>query len=105
MRRFHQHGDEGCLLTWARRVRPVARRNLDVGGIISVYNYTVMDKPVKDHIRRLEWKIEALTEEVMRNRLDQSERNHIEAEIRAANLALSHYKSALEIEQRLELSN
>jgi len=64
-----------------------------------------MDKPVKDHIRRLEWKIEALTEEVMRNRLDQSERNHIEAEIRAANLALSHYKSALEIEQRLELSN
>ena len=92
-------------MTWARRVRPVARRNRDVGGIISVYNYTVMDKPVKDHIRRLEWKIEALTEEVMRNRLDQSERNHIEAEIRAANLALSHYKSALEIEQRLELSN
>ena len=75
------------------------------GGIISVYNYTVMDTPVRDHIRRLEWKIEALTEEVMRNRLDQSERNHIEAEIRAANLALSHYKSALEIEQRLELSN
>ena len=96
------HRPEGTLILL--RGRMIARRNRDVGGIISVYNCTVMDKPVRDHIRRLERKIEVLTEEVMRNRLDQSERNHIEAEIRAANLALSHYKSALEIEQRLELS-
>ena len=33
------------------------------------------------------------------------ERNKVEAEIRAANLAIAHYKAALELEERLADTN
>jgi hypothetical protein len=48
--------------------------------------------------------VRSLHEEVMRNRLSQEERNRIEAEIRAATLALTHYKAAFDLERSLNLS-
>ena len=58
-----------------------------------------MDAPLKEHIRRLELHLESLSSQVMANRLSPEERNKIEGEIRAANLALSHYRVALELEK------
>ena len=60
-----------------------------------------MDRPVGEHIRNLEVKIQALTEQIMQNRLSQKERNDAEAELRAAQLAMTHYKAALELEKLL----
>jgi hypothetical protein len=60
-----------------------------------------MDKPLKEHISRLEQRIQALNEQIMSNRLRQEERNRLEAEIRAANLAITHYKAAIELEKSL----
>jgi hypothetical protein len=37
----------------------------------------------------------------MENRRTQIERNRLESEIRAAQLALTHYRKALELEQQL----
>ena len=62
-----------------------------------------MDKPLRDHIRLLEERINALSTKLMGNRLEQSEKNQLEAEIRAASLALSHYKTALELERTLRV--
>ena len=60
-----------------------------------------MDTPLRVHIVRLEQRLEALSAEVMANQADQATRNRLEAEIRAANLALDHYRAALEIEKSL----
>jgi len=37
----------------------------------------------------------------MENRLSRTERNRVEAEIRAVNLALTHFREALELERQL----
>ncbi len=60
-----------------------------------------MKKPLEDHIRGLEERLQFLHEQVMINQLSHEERNRIEAEIRAANLAISHYRAALELEKVL----
>jgi len=62
-----------------------------------------MDLTLKEHLRRLEDRLEILNRQIMENRsLD--ERNRLEAEIRAANLAIAHYKAALELERSLHTS-
>jgi hypothetical protein len=58
-----------------------------------------MQLPVGEHIRRLQHRLEALNEDIMRHGISLEERNNIESEIRAVNLALEHYRVALEIEQ------
>jgi hypothetical protein len=58
-----------------------------------------MERPVGEHIRKLEERLKLLSAQVMENRRDLAERNRIEAEIRAANLALSYYRAALEAEK------
>jgi anaerobic glycerol-3-phosphate dehydrogenase len=58
-----------------------------------------MQLPVGGHIRRLQHRLEALNEEIMRHGTSLNERNKVESEIRAVNLALEHYRVALEIEQ------
>ena len=46
---------------------------------------------------------ELLNMQVMENRRALAERNQIESEIRAVNLALSHYRAALELEKDLSI--
>ena len=59
-----------------------------------------MDLTLKEHLRRLEDRLQILNRQIMENRsLD--ERNQLEAEIRAANLAIAHYKAAVELERSL----
>ena len=65
-----------------------------------------MDRPLREHIHTLEERLQALTDKMMANRLSQPERNRVEAEIRAASLAISHYKTALQLEKTIsEISN
>jgi uncharacterized protein with PhoU and TrkA domain len=61
-----------------------------------------MKTPVGEHIRKLEERLELLNMQVMENRA-LAQRNQIESEIRAVNLALSHYRAALELEKDLSL--
>jgi hypothetical protein len=49
----------------------------------------------------LEVRLEALNAQIMRNRVTREESNQLEAEIRAVNLALNHYRAAIEIERSL----
>jgi hypothetical protein len=60
-----------------------------------------MQVPVGEHIRRLEQRLEELNEQIMRPGTSLAERNKIESDIRAVNLALEHYRAALEIEQNV----
>lgn len=60
-----------------------------------------MDVTVRDHLQRLQLRVENLSQKSMERNLAQEERNRLEAEIRAANLAITHYQAALELEQSL----
>ena len=60
-----------------------------------------MEMPLGAHIRRIEKRLQVLSVQCMQNGRGLPERNRIEAEIRAANLALAHYKAALELEKQL----
>jgi len=60
-----------------------------------------MERPLKDHISYLESRLQQLSRYVMENRRTQVERNKIESEIRAAELALTYYRKALELEKRV----
>ena len=63
-----------------------------------------MDRTLRQHIQELESRVRRLTEKSMENQLSLIERNRIESEIRAANLALSHFKAALVVEESLGLT-
>jgi len=60
-----------------------------------------MDRPIREHLRALHQRIQELNEKIMKNRLTPEERNSVESEIRAAQLALEHFRKALELEQQL----
>lgn len=60
-----------------------------------------METPVGEHIRRLEERLLQLSTQIMENSRDLAERNRIEADIRAAHLAIGHYQAALEAERKL----
>jgi hypothetical protein len=60
-----------------------------------------MDRPLRDHISYLEIRLRELNREIMENRRSQEERNRLESEIRAANLALSYYREALNLEKQI----
>ncbi len=57
--------------------------------------------PVGEHIRRLRQRLEELNEDIMRPGISREERNKIESDIRAVNLALEHYRAVLELEQSI----
>ena len=59
-----------------------------------------MDVTVREHLRKLEQRLQALSQEIMENRT-RDDRNKLEAEIRAVNLAITHYRTALELEEGL----
>ena len=54
-----------------------------------------MDTPVGEHIRRLEERLLELNARIMENDRNLADRNRIEADIRAAHLAIAHYLAAL----------
>jgi hypothetical protein len=60
-----------------------------------------MDRPLREHISHLEQTIQSLNRDIMENRRTVAQRNRIEAEIRAAEMALTHYRAALELEKKL----
>jgi len=60
-----------------------------------------MDRPLRDHIAYLETRLQELNAQIMENRRTQIERNRLESEIRAAELALNYYRKALELERKL----
>ena len=62
-----------------------------------------MQTTVGEHIRKLEERLTVLNTEAMENSRTVSERNEIEAEMRAVNQALSYYRTALELEKTLSL--
>jgi hypothetical protein len=57
-----------------------------------------MDRTLRDHIAHLDTRLRELTTQIMDNTRTLAERNRIESEIRAAELAISYYKKALELE-------
>jgi hypothetical protein len=59
-----------------------------------------MDRTVREHIEELERKLNLLSAQLMdeNNRL---KRNQFESELRAVELALAHYRTALELESKL----
>jgi hypothetical protein len=59
-----------------------------------------MDRTVRQHIEWLEARLQTLTNTLMATDRRESA-NAIETEIRAVNLALGHYRAALEIEKRV----
>jgi hypothetical protein len=60
-----------------------------------------VDRTLREHIGKLEKRLNRLAAESMENRLSHTERNRVEAEIRAANLALTYFRDALELERQL----
>ena len=61
----------------------------------------LMQTTVGEHIRKLQERLRVLSAQGMQNSRTLLERNRIEAEIRAVNLALACYKAALELKKKL----
>ena len=60
-----------------------------------------MDKTLAIHISFLEQKLKELHKELMDEARSLVERNHIESEIRAADMALAYYRKGFELEKQL----
>lgn len=60
-----------------------------------------MDGPIKEHISFLKGRLQDLHKQVMENRRTRIKQNRLESEIRAAELALTYYRKALELEQQI----
>jgi predicted transcriptional regulator len=61
-----------------------------------------MDKPVRQHIKDLEARVQFLGLQLMDGQKPQAERNGIESELRVAQQALDYYRAALELEGKLQ---
>jgi len=59
-----------------------------------------MQKTVAEHIQNLENKRDLLSGQIMEEK-NKTKRNQLETELRAIESALAHFRSAMEIEQRL----
>ena len=60
-----------------------------------------MDRPLREHIDFLQRRVERLSKRSMSNNLTREQCNQLEAEIRAALMALEHYRKALVYEQQV----
>lgn len=61
-----------------------------------------MQTPLGEHIHSLQTRLETLAREMMDANLSLEERNGLEAEIRVVNLALAHYRAAIELETAIQ---
>jgi len=64
----------------------------------------MMDRTVAQHIQALEEKLNSISAQIMQEN-DSDKRNHLESELRAVESALTHYRSAFEIENRLSTTS
>ena len=63
--------------------------------------WETLERSVREHLSRLQQRIQDLNLRIMENWCTKMESNRIEAEIRAARLAIDHYRKALELERQL----
>jgi hypothetical protein len=61
-----------------------------------------MEKPVGNHIRELEERAERLAVNLLKEELKPTERNRLESDIQATNLALIYFREALELEKQIQ---
>jgi hypothetical protein len=66
-----------------------------------MYGAIQMDAPLKIHIEFLEQRLNSLSQRLMEPDRTRAERNKVESEIRAAELALVYYKKAFELEKQI----
>ena len=66
-----------------------------------MYGAIQMDAPLKIHIEFLEQRLNSLNQRLMEPDRTRAERNKVESEIRAAELALVYYKKAFELEKQI----
>ena len=59
-----------------------------------------MDRTLKDHLEWLQGKLETLNNQIMES-ASREQANHLQSEIRAIELAITHYQTALNIERRV----
>jgi hypothetical protein len=60
-----------------------------------------MDRTVREHIAYLETRLRDLNAEIMEDRRTHDEVNRLQSEIRAAEMALTYYRKALELEKQI----
>ena len=60
-----------------------------------------MDRPLQEHLNHLEQRLQVLNQELMESARTLAERNRIQGDIRAAELALIYYRQALELEKKV----
>ena len=60
----------------------------------------MMNRTLAEHIEALEQKLNSVSAQIMQEN-DSQKRNQLESELRAVESALSHYRSAYEIETHL----
>ena len=63
-----------------------------------------MQRTLREHILSLEQKTDALSSQLMQES-DALRRNQLEAELRAVQSALTHYRAAFEIESSLSMNS
>lgn len=61
----------------------------------------MVDKRLREHVSHLEQRLRDLNKQLMEQGRTRVERNRIESEIRAAELALDYYRRAQELERQL----
>lgn len=59
-----------------------------------------MERPVKDHLKRIRDFVEELSQKLTHTE-DRLERHRMETDIRSLNLALAHYELALKLEDEV----
>jgi prefoldin subunit 5 len=59
-----------------------------------------VDRTLKNHLDWLQGKLETLNRQIMES-ASREQANHLQSEIRAIELAISHYEAALKIERRI----
>jgi hypothetical protein len=62
---------------------------------------TGMHRPLREHIEFLQRRLERLNRRSMSSSLTREQLNGFETEIRAAMMALEHYRKALDLEKRV----
>ena len=60
-----------------------------------------MEQPLQQHIAHLEQRLNALNQQLMDEPQTKEERNRVEAEIRVAQMALTYYQKAFELEKQI----
>ena len=60
-----------------------------------------MEQPLQQHIAHLEQRLNTLNQQLMDEPQTKEERNRVEAEIRVAQMALTYYQKAFELEKQI----